>query len=134
LGTLGLGLALCTVLGCGARTDLVFEDDDRTKTAAPKNADNSTPRPGEVVTPSDDNAGPAGNSPFTFDSEALPPCELGRPRSGSGRCKFVYENRCYDKALEACACACPADRTDTFCAQGLTDEFGSIPIKYCDVL
>ena len=40
------------------------------------------------------------------DTSTLPACELGSPRA-SGGCRFVFDNRCYETARAACACACP---------------------------
>jgi hypothetical protein len=130
---------LSCLLGCGARTGLYYEEDDSKaqKESAQNGASNSnTGNTGNTGNAAAEQSGEAqdGRDPFAFDSEALPPCHLGTPHLESPVCKYSYDNRCYDTSNEACACACPPDRTDTFCAESLPDEFGTTPIKYCEVL
>jgi hypothetical protein len=51
----------------------------------------------------------------------LPQCKLGVKQAEAESCKFLYEGRCYEEQLEACACACPR-KTGTTCISGLPDD------------
>ncbi len=72
---------------------------------------------------------PSGGSPT---SVALSACKLGfLPASEpSAACNFVYDGRCYDDKLSACACAC-TKKSGTYCLSNLPVPNGKVAVS-CD--
>ncbi|HEX2732541.1 MAG TPA: hypothetical protein VHM70_13105 [Polyangiaceae bacterium] len=124
----GFGIAL-VVMGCGARSGLPDTD----PSPKPAHSDQAGSEKNKPVSPDAiETADEPGNPDEPFGmSEGLPPCKLGPERSSSAMCLYAYSDHCYESRLEACACACPANRTDTYCIAGLPDEFGTTEIQTC---
>lgn len=89
------------------------------------------PGEGEVEPASAADAGGARAGPV--DLLALPACELGfsiEERDAFQACSFVFEDRCYETKVAACACACP-DQAGTTCISGFPQFDGEVPVS-CD--
>jgi hypothetical protein len=77
----------------------------------------------------------SGNGTATRDdafwsSTSLPPCKLGEPYNGEP-CFFRTDGRCYDEQIEACACACPTNKS--VCVSGFPASTGIPPADVsCD--
>lgn len=117
-----ISLAAAFLVACGSRSPLeesgdFAPDGDDEMDGAPANG-------GSGATPSDNGGSPApGTNGGSGGSagDALPECVLGPSRSSSQagdiECNWVVNDRCYERRIEACACACPRDRNST-CVSG----------------
>ena len=47
----------------------------------------------------------------------LDECKKGTLRADADHCVYLYEGRCYDEKLDACACACKK-QSGTICSSG----------------
>jgi hypothetical protein len=106
------GVALIAMLGvavgCGARAEVdgSGEDSGRAGTRAD----------GEAGSDSRNGNGGARSAPSPSDSRnsidlvgmTLPACQPGSLPFGAGarECNYLFDGRCHDEALDACACAC----------------------------
>jgi hypothetical protein len=87
----------------------------------------------------DDDDGEAEERGRGSDSEApsitsiteLPPCRLGfDPNLEPTRpCDWLANDLCYAQKLEACACICPRNRTDSLCSSGFYFPDGRTPVR-----
>ena len=61
---------------------------------------------------------------------ALPACKRGfLPASETGTpCNFLYDGRCYDEKLDACACACTKN-SGTTCLSGFPQPNGKVAVS-----
>lgn len=120
-------LAALLLVACGSRSPLEASS-DLDPDAEHENENVDLPaNGGSGATPSgnggsgpapDANGGSGGTSP---PGDALPECVLGPPRASpqasGAACNWVVSERCYERRVEACACACPRDRNST-CVSG----------------
>lgn len=65
-------------------------------------------------------ASPSGGGRGTAPQVDLPECKLGVDESEAESCLFLYEGRCYEEKLDACACACKR-MSGTTCSSGFPD-------------
>jgi hypothetical protein len=108
------------VAGCGSRSPL---DDG---SAADADDEGAPPPPatggsGAAPDPSSPGGGNAGTSSTNPSQDALPECVLGPVRAEAEaagvECNWLVGDRCYERRIAACACACPRDR-DSTCVSG----------------
>jgi hypothetical protein len=118
-----LGAAI--LLACGSRSPLEesgdFDPDveDETDGSPAQGGSGAAPGDNGGNGPTPGTNGGAGGTAAT--GETLPECVLGPPRASPQasefECNWVVRNRCYERRIEACACACPRDR-DSTCVSG----------------
>lgn len=118
-----LGIVLIAggcITGCGSRSPL---EDDGPSGADSSEDDSPPPAAGGSSATPDTNAtgGSAGTSSRNPSQDPLPECALGPVRAEAEadgvECNWVVADRCYERRIEACACACPRDR-DSQCVSG----------------
>lgn len=108
------------LLGCGARTELPFED------PAADSFDIAATSPAPA---SDSQPGAGRNRRGFFEDVDLPDCVPGGPPSSATRCAYMADGLCYPDKISACACVCPPTRSST-CSSGLFEnEFGAITVR-----
>jgi hypothetical protein len=120
-----ISLAAAYFVACGSRSPLEESGD-----LDPDTQDETEGTPangGSGATPSaNGGSGPApatnsGTGGTAATGETLPECVLGPARAsqeaGDVECNWVVGDRCYERRIEACACACPRDRNST-CVSG----------------
>lgn len=115
-------LSLSLAIACGGRGAIgTMEDGDAVDDSDTRGDDV------EVEMPANRPGAPTARDrtpPMTPQMTPLPPCELGPTRSEARRagvrCRWLFEDRCYEERIAACACACPRDRNST-CVSGQQD-------------
>lgn len=93
-----------------------------------RNGEPTPPPPTTAQGSTPDPASPGGGS----DTVPLADCKLGFliGESAGRACVYVVSGRCYEKKLDACACAC-TKRSGTFCLNGFPEEDGTTKVT-CD--
>jgi hypothetical protein len=120
-----LSLLAAILVACGSRSPL--EESGDFDPDAQDETDGSPANGGSGATPSDNGgSGPApaangGTGGTAAAGDTLPECVLGpartSPQVSDVECNWVVSDRCYERRIEACACACPRDRNST-CVSG----------------
>jgi hypothetical protein len=98
---------MLAALGCGARAEVGGAGDGGRA---------ATPREGAAASESRDGTGgtrsrsvaPDPGSTIDLVGTTLPECRPGFPLSSAGtrECSYIFDGRCHEEALDACACAC----------------------------
>jgi len=74
-----------------------------------------------------------GGSFFPGNKISLPDCKPGFDpnEQPTTNCNFMVAGLCYDTKIDACACACPRDRSNTNCTSGVPVDNGRV-VVICD--
>ncbi|MET0412566.1 MAG: hypothetical protein ABW217_14785 [Polyangiaceae bacterium] len=122
-----ISLAAAILVACGSRSPLEesgdFDSEDETDDSPANGGSSAAPSDNGGSGPAPGTNGGAGGSAGAGDT--LPECVLGparaSPQASDVECNWVVSDRCYERRIEACACACPRDRNSN-CVSGLPDR------------
>jgi hypothetical protein len=84
--------------------------------------------------PADSSSGGQGGEPNGGSglnaNVSLPPCKPGfKPEEDTLKtCDFVVNDLCYESKVDACACACPANKANTQCISGFPVPDGHVVV------
>lgn len=97
-------VALLAAVACGGRTE-----------GGPESDYSSGGSDGNAPSSSGGAANQQGGKGTSFGSTTLGPCVLGVEQWRADECDYYAEGRCYAKKLDACACVCPRNLSNTTC-------------------